>query len=82
MQHVCMIKRIAAEQTEIKSCVQKVFYGVVELPIVKYEAVLWHDVVYRAMVKRNILALQRALLLLMTKACRTTSTTAIQVISN
>ena len=60
-----MIKRIAAEQRGIKSCVQKVFYRAVALPIVKYGAVLWHDVVYSAMAKRNILALQRALLLLL-----------------
>ena len=33
------------------------------------------------MVKRNILALQRVLLLLMTRACRTTSTVALQVIA-
>ena len=76
MQHVGMIKRIAAERWEIKYHVQKVLYGAVALPIVKYGAVLWYDVVSKVAVKRNIWALQRALLLLMTKACRTTSTAA------
>ena len=40
---------------------------------------LWHDAVSNAMVKRNILALQRTLFLLITKACRTTLTAALQV---
>ena len=76
-----MIKRIASERWGIKSHVQKVLYGAVALPIIKYGSVLWHDVAGKAMVKRNIWALQRALLLLMTKACRTTSTAALQVIA-
>ena len=59
----------------------KVLYGAVALPIVKHGTVLWHDVASKAMVRRNILALQRALLLLITKACRTSSTVAMQVIA-
>ena len=76
-----MIKRIAAERWGIKYHVQKVLYGAIALPIVKYGAVLWYDVVSKVTVKRNIWALQRALLLLMTKACRTTSTAAMQIIA-
>ena len=56
-------------------------YGAVALLIVKHGTVLWHDVVSKTKVKRNILALQRALLLMITKSCRTTSTVAIQVIA-
>ena len=74
-----MIRRIASERWGIKTHVQNVLYGAVELPITKYGSVLWHDAVSKAMVKRNILALQTALFLLITKACRTTSTAALQV---
>ena len=59
---------------------RKLLYGAIALPIIKYRSVLWHDAVSKTMVKRNILELQRALFLLITKACRTTSTAALQVI--
>ena len=49
------------------------------------ESALWCGCVpncsSKAMVKRNILTLLRVLLLLMTRACRTTSTVALQVIA-
>ena len=76
-----MIKRIAAERWGIRQHVLKVIYKAVALPIVKHGTVLWHDVASKAMARRNILALQRALLLLITKTCRTTSTVAMQVIA-
>ena len=79
IQHVCMIKRIASERWGIKPKIQKVLYGAVALPIIRYGSVIWWEVVYKTTVRRNLLALQRALLLLMTKSCRTASTIAVQV---
>ena len=76
-----MIKRIAAERWGIKRHVVNALYGAVVLPIVKYGAMLWCDAVTKVMVKRCIMALQRAMLLIITKACRTTSTAAMQVIA-
>ena len=81
MQHVSMFKRIAAERWGIKRHVVNVLYGAVGLPIIKYGAMLWYDAVTKVMVKRCILALQRAMLLIITKACRTTSISAMQVIA-
>ena len=80
-QYVSMIKRIAAERWGIKRHVLNVLYGAITLPIVKHGALLWYDSVQKVMVKRSLLALQRALLLLVTKACWTTSTVAMQVIA-
>ena len=81
IQHVCMIKRIASERWGIKPKIQKVLYGAVALPIIRYGSVLWWEVVCKTTVRRNLLALQRALLLLMTKSCRTVSTAAVQVVA-
>ena len=80
-QYVFTIKRIAAERWGIKRHILNVLYGAVALPIVKHGAVLWYDAAQKVMVRRSLLALQRALLLLVTKACRTTSTVAMQVIA-
>lgn len=79
-QFVFSIKRVAAERWGIKSNILKVLYGAVALPITRYGAVLWYNAANKTMVKRNLLALQRMLLLLISKACRTTSTAALQTI--
>ena len=41
---------------------------------------MWYEEVRKTIVKRNITALQRNILLLVSKACRTTSTVALQTI--
>ena len=56
----------------------KTLYGAVALPIVRYSSLLWYDGANKTLVKRHLLALQRALLLLISRACRTTSTTVMQ----
>ena len=77
---VMAIKRISAENWGIKVDMLKIIYGAVALPIVRYGSVLWFDATSKIMVKRNLLALQRALLLLVSRSCRTTSTAAMQVV--
>ena len=74
------IKRVAAEKWGIKTDILKVLYKAVALPIIKYGAVLWYEEVQKTIVKRNIMALQRVILLLVSRACRTTSTVALQTI--
>ena len=69
------IKRIAAEKWEIRTDMIKVLYGAVAFPIIKYGTLLWYDVADKSMIKRNLL------LLLVTRACRTTSTAAMQAIA-
>ena len=59
----------------------KVLYGAVALPIVRYGSTLWFEGTKNIMVRRSLMALQRGLLLLTTRACRTTSTIAMQVIA-
>lgn len=79
-QFVIAIKRIAAERWGIKTDMLKILYGAVALPIIRYGSVLWSDAANKTLMKRNLLAVQRALLLLVSRACRTTSTVAMQVI--
>lgn len=74
------IKRIAAEKWGIKTNMLKILYEAVALPIIRYGSLLWYDVAKKSLMKRHLLALQRALILLVSRACRTTSTAAMQAI--
>lgn len=51
------------------------------MPIATYGAVLWFGRTSHTIVRKQLLAMQRAFLLIISKACRTTSTSAMQVIS-
>ncbi|KAK2574871.1 hypothetical protein KPH14_012976 [Odynerus spinipes] len=48
--------------------------------MVTYGAILWFGKVDNRMIRRHLLAAQRIVLLILTKACRTVSTAAMQVI--
>lgn len=56
-------------------------YDAVALPIITYGAAGWTDKVDHSMVKRSLMVIQRALLLLLTRACRMTATASIQVVA-
>lgn len=75
------IRRIARDEWGLKKNVLNILYRAVAVPITTYAAALWYDKVSRTLVKRHILAAQRTLLMVLTKACKTTSTSAMQVIS-
>jgi len=74
------IRRIAREKWSIKTHIIETLYKAVALPIVTYGAAGWFDKVGHSMVQRHLVAMQRALLLVLTKACRTTSTVAMQIL--
>ena len=74
------IKRIEAEKWGIKADMLKILYGAVALPIIRNGSVLWYDVANKTLLKRILLPHQRALLLLVSRACRATSMTAKQII--
>jgi len=77
---IMSIKRIAREKWGIKRHIVEVLYDAVALPIITYGSAGWFDRTTHSMVRRN-LAMQRALLLLLTTACRTTATVSMQVIA-
>lgn len=78
---VMAIRRIARDKWGIKRHIMNVLYDAVALPIITYGSAGWHDKTDLSMVRRNLMATQRALLLLLTKACRTASTVSMQVIA-
>ena len=80
-QYIASIRRVATQKWGMKSHIVKVLYGTVALPIVRYGSTLWFEGAKNIMVRRSLMALQRGLLLLTTRACRTTSTVAMQVIA-
>lgn len=75
------IRRIARERWGIKKHVTDVLYKAVAIPIATYGAVGWYERTKHSLVQKHLMAAQRALLLLFTKACRTTATVSLQVIS-
>ena len=80
-QYIASIRRVATQKWGMKTHIVKVLYGAVALPIVRYGSTLWYEGAKNILVRRSLMALQRALLLLTTRACRTTSTVAMQVIA-
>jgi hypothetical protein len=74
------IRRVAKEEWGLKKKVLKILYRAVIIPIATYGAAFWWDKVAHSMVRRHLLAAQRAILLVLTRACRTTSTGAMQVV--
>ena len=74
------IKKIEAEKWGIKADMHKILYEVVAFPIIRNGSVLWYDVANKTLLKRILLPHQRALLLLVSRACRGTSMTAKQII--
>jgi len=78
---IMSINRIVQEKWWIKRHIIEVLYDAVALPIITYDSVGWFDRKTHSMVRRSLLATQRALLLLLTKVCRTTSTASMQVIA-
>lgn len=79
--YIYSIKRIAKEEWGIKAHIRKTLYNTVAIPIAAYAAAAWFDKVSHTMIKRHLLAAQRSLLLIGTRATRTTSTDAMQTIA-
>lgn len=75
------IKRVAREEWGLKGKIMKVLYNAVVIPITTYGAIMWWDKTSHTLVKRHLFAAQRVLLMTLTRACRTSSTSALQVLS-
>lgn len=78
---IMALRRVSRESWGLKSNIIKILYTAVFLPIVNYGSGLWYGEVQKTHFKRHLFAAQRSILLILTKACRTTSTTALQVIA-
>jgi len=77
---IMSIRRIAREEWSIKSHIIDTLYKAVAQPIITYGAVGWFDKVGHSLIQRHLMAMQRALLLALTKPYRTTSTLTLQVL--
>jgi len=75
------VRRVAREKWGIKRHIIDVLYNSVVLPIITYGAAGWYDKTEHSLVTRNLSAAQRAILLVLTRACRTCATASLQVIS-
>lgn len=78
---IMALKRVARDTWGIKTSIIKILYSAVFLPITTYGSSAWFQEVQKAHVMRHILAAQRSILLIITKACKTTSTIALQVLA-
>lgn len=78
---VMSVRRVARERWGIKRHIVDVLYNSVVLPIVTYGAAGWYDRTGHSLVGRNLLAAQRSILLVLSRACRTCATASLQVIS-
>ena len=74
-----VMKKITNETWGLKNKVTEIYYKSVYLPIITYGATVWYDKVNHTHVNRQLKSIQRHLLLISTRACRTTSTVAMQV---
>lgn len=79
--YISTIKRIAKQEWGIKAHERNILYNMVTIPIITYASAAWYDKANHVMVRRHLLAAQRTLLLMNTRATRTTSTVALQVIA-
>lgn len=75
------IKRIAREEWGIKQHGRKIIYNMVAVPIAAYASSAWFERINNSLIRRHLAATQRTLLLMITRAARTTSTVAMQVIA-
>lgn len=75
------LRRVTRETWGLKSHIINIMYSAVVLPMTNYGSGIWFDAVQKTHVIRHLLATQRLLLLIMTRACKTTATVAMQVIA-
>jgi len=76
-----LLKKTIHDEWGLKRKAYLLLYKCLYLPAVTYGAVAWFDRVSHSHVERTLSSIQRKLLLYMTQVCRTTSTTAMQIIS-
>lgn len=73
--------RVTRVDWGLKKKVLRVMYRAICIPIVTYCSSIWVHRIYNSHVLRQLLATQRVFLLAMCRACRTTSTPALQVLN-
>jgi len=76
-----LLKRTIHDEWGLKRKAYQMLYKCLYVPVITYGAVAWYHRVSHSHVERVLNSIQRKLLLYITRACRTTSTAAMQVIS-
>jgi len=76
-----LLKMTIHEEWGLKRKAYTLLYRCLYVPVITYSAVAWFEKASHSHVERTLTSIQRKLLLYMTRACRTTSTAAMQVIS-
>lgn len=78
---IMALRRVSRDSWGLKSGIIRVLYNAVFIPIVNYGSGIWFEEVQKTHFKRHLYAAQRSILLILTRACRTVSTAALQVIA-
>jgi len=78
---VVVIRKTVHEEWGLRRDAYTLLYKCLYLPIIVYGAEVWHGRVSHSHAKRILNSIQRKLLIVMTRACRTASTAAMQVIA-
>jgi len=78
---VVIIRKTVHEEWGLRRGAYTLLYKCLYLPIIVYGAEVWYERVSHSHAKRILNSIQRKLLIVMTKACRTASTAALQVIA-
>jgi len=76
-----LLKRTIHEEWGLKRKAYELLYKGLYLPVIVYGSIAWPDRVSHSHVNRILNSIQRKLLISMTRACRTVSTAAMQVIA-
>lgn len=79
--YMMKVKRHAHEEWGIRTPIMNIWYRAVCVPIFTYGSVLWYSRVTTVEALRQIRSMQRTVLMVITRACRTVSTAAMQVVS-
>jgi len=76
-----ILKKTIQDKWSLKHKAYLLLYKCLYIPVITFGAVAWYERVFHSHVERTLNFIQRKLLLYMTRACRTTSTAAMQVMS-
>lgn len=78
---VGQLGRITRVEWGLKKRVLRIMYRAICIPIIAYCSSVWVSRLYNSHMLRQLLATQRLFLLVMCRACRTTSTPALQILN-
>jgi len=76
-----ILRKTIQEEWGLKKKAYTLLYKCLYIPVIVYGAEAWYERTSHSHIKRVLSSIQRKLLIVMTRACRTSSTAAMQVIA-